>query len=462
MKQHFAPRKARALAPLLVATALISTPVFAQDTTPQTAPAQPVPAQPVIVTPPNTATVPIPPVVRTVPDAAPSATSTTADDPTARPARAATTTRTATRTTRTVTHSRTASAARTAPVPEAAPAPAPKAAAPAPEPAAAPVTPPADTTASAPPPAAPAAAPANEPAAPIADTASTQSNTTTTEVPFWAWVAGGIALLAAILGAALAMRGRRREYDEPAYVEDSYVEPQPAPLAVAPVIPPVPVAKAEQPRKEPEYLRRAAPVGATAAAVMEPVVAAPDAVEMSTPPADEVAELTAGTAPVAERPWLEFAMRPVRAGTNVDEALVEIELTVGNSGTVAARDVRISTFLLSSDPNGTEMERLLLSPPADGTTDPVTIKPGEGKRIDATLALLKSDMGEDMPDTIRPIIVADARYTLEDGTEGRTSASFTIGVTPEEGGSGLDPLELSRASMHENVGAELRGEPQHA
>jgi hypothetical protein len=37
-----------------------------------------------------------------------------------------------------------------------------------------------------------------------------------------------------------------------------------------------------------------------------------------------------------------------------------------------------------------------------------------------------------------------------------------IGVTPEEGGSGLDPLELSRSSMHENVGAELRGEPQHA
>ena len=452
MKQHFAPRKARALAPLLVATALVSTPVFAQETAPQSAP-----AQPVIVTPPSTATLPIPPVVRTVPDGTPSATSTTADEPAARPARAATATRTATRTTRSVTHTRTAPAARTAPAPEAAPAPAPKAAAPAPEP----VAPPADTTAAAPLPA-PAAAPANEPAAPAADTASTQSNTTTTEVPFWAWVAGGIALLAVIVGAALAMRGRRREYDEPAYVADSYVEPQPEPVAVAPVIQPVPVATAEQPRKEPEYLRRAAPVGAGAAAVMEPVIAAPDAVEMSTPPADEVAELTAGTAPIAERPWLEFSMRPVRAGTNVDEALVEIELTVGNSGTVPARDVRISTFLLSSDPNGTEMDRLLLSPPTDATTDPVTIKPGEGKRIDATLALLKSDMGDDMPDTIRPIIVADARYTLEDGTEGRTSASFVVGVTPEEGGPGLEPLELSRASMHENVGAELRGEPQHA
>ena len=65
MKTQFAPRKARALAPLLVATALISTPAFAQDATPQTAPAQPV------VTPPNAVTVPVPPVVPTVSDGTP-------------------------------------------------------------------------------------------------------------------------------------------------------------------------------------------------------------------------------------------------------------------------------------------------------------------------------------------------------------------------------------------------------
>jgi len=437
MKTQFAPRKARALAPLLVATALISTPVFAQDAAPQTAPAQPV------VTPPNAVTVPVPPVVRTVPDGTPPAAATSSDDAAAKPApRAATrTTRTATRT---VTHSQRTATRSTAPAAAPAPAPAPRAVTPAPEPAAAPAPAP--------------AAPAPAPAAPAADTASSQSTTTTSAIPFWAWIAGGIAVLAVILGAALAMRGRRREYeyDEPVYVEDTHVEPQPEPVAAAPMIEPVPVTRAE-PRKEPEYLRRAAPV-----AEVEPVVAAPDAVEMSTPPADEVAALTAGTAPVAERPWLEFAMRPVRVGTNVDEALVEIELTVGNAGSVPARDVRISTFLLSSDPNGSEMERLLVDPPAEATTDPVTIKPGEGKRIDATLALLKADMGENLPEAIRPIVVADARYTLEDGTEGRTSASFVVGVTPEEGGPGLEPLELSRASMHENVGAELRGEPQHA
>jgi hypothetical protein len=183
-------------------------------------------------------------------------------------------------------------------------------------------------------------------------------------------------------------------------------------------------------------------------------------VQVESASADDVAALTAGET-VAERPWLEFAMRPVRAGTNVDEALVEIELTVGNAGSVSAKDVRISTFLLSGDPRGSDMEGLLINPPADSTADPVTIKPGEGKRIDATLALLKSEMGEVLPEAIRPIVVADARYKLEDGSEGRTSASFVIGVTPEEG-TILEPIELNRALMFDNVGAELRGEPQHA
>jgi hypothetical protein len=412
----------------LCATAFIATPAFAQDTA----------TPPVVVTPPQSAAVPPPPVVRTVPDtpeaAAPAA------EPAARAApRAATRSTTARTATRTPT-------ARPAPV-RAAPAPAPEPAAPVattPEPQ--PAAPAPQPEAAAPP--APAAAPAESTAA--NDTATTR---TSSGVPIWAWIGGGLAVLAILAIGLFALRRRRVEeeyYDEP-YVEEAYVEP----VAVAPVAEPMPVAKVE-PRKEPEFLRRT-----ETAAAIESISVAPDEVHVVEPEASDVAELTAGTAPVAERPWLEFAMRPIRAGTNVDEALVEIELTVGNSGTVSARDVRISTFLLSSDPNGSEMERLLVAPPSDSSTDPVTIEPGEGKRIDATLALLKSDMGENLPASFRPIVVADARYTLADGSEGRTSASFEIGMTPEEGG-GLEPIELSRSSMFENVGAELHGQPQHA
>ncbi|MES2098089.1 MAG: hypothetical protein V4459_15160 [Pseudomonadota bacterium] len=433
MKQQLSPRTARALAPFFAATALVATPALAQET-PQAAPPQTTaPAAPApVVTPPRAASVTIPPIARTVPDGTPAAAA--AAEPAApRAAPRAASRPTATRAaTRTVTRSRATTTT----------------AAPAPRPAAP------DPVAVTPPPA-PAAAPVDQPAPVAADSA--QSNTTTTTFPLWAWIAAGVAGLAIVFGALFALRRRRDEYayDEPSYVEEPYVEP----VAVAPVVAPLPVAKV-QPRKEPEVARGKAKANANAGAI-EPVIAAPDEVHVSEPAAAEVAELTSGTAPVAERPWLEFAMRPVRAGTNVDEALVEIELTVGNSGSVSAKDVRISTFLLSGDVRRAEMEKLLINPPSDATTDPVTIKPGEGKRIDATLALLKADMGENLPSSFRPVVVADARYTMADGSEGRTSASFLVGVTPEEG-TVLEPIELSRSSMHDNVGAELQGEAVHA
>ena len=299
-------------------------------------------------------------------------------------------------------------------------------------------------------------------AAPVVSDASSSQTRTTTSFPLWVWAAGGLVGLAILFGALLALRRHRDEYEDD---EPAYAEPVIEPVAAAPLAKRAPAAAAKRTalplgaaksRKATHTPRRAASVLA-----IEPAIAAPDEVHVSEPAAAEVAALTAGAAPATERPWLEFAMRPVRAGTNVDEALVEIELTVGNSGSVPAKDVRISTFLLSGDARGEEMERLLVKPPSDATTDPVTIDPGQGTRIDATLALLKSEMGENLPASFRPVVVADARYTMDDGSEGRTSASFVVGVTPEKGKI-LEPIELSRASMHENVEAELQGRPQHA
>ena len=63
--------------------------------------------------------------------------------------------------------------------------------------------------------------------------------------------------------------------------------------------------------------------------------------------------------------------------------------------------------------------------------------------------------------SILPVVIADARYTLADGSEGRTSASFTIGLS-EEGTPPMSPFMLADRGMHDEVEARLYGVPEHA
>jgi hypothetical protein len=295
-------------------------------------------------------------------------------------------------------------------------------------------------------------APAVQAAPDAAAPAATQSSTTTQQqqqtMLLWPWV---IAALLIVAG-AIAFVMRRRRVSEDVYDEEPYV--------IAPVVEAAPIVAAPAafaPAHEPQFLRTAP----LAAAQDVPVPVAAEEAALVEPEADDVAALTEGAAPVADRPWLEFALRPVRAGTNVDEALVEIELTVGNSGSVAAKDVRISTFMFAKDPGtDAEMEQMLIERGNDGVP-PVTIEPGEGTRVDATLGLSRAELIETTNGAIRPVVVADARYTLPDGSEGRTSASFTIGLS-EEGGPAMAPIQLNERAMHHDVEARLRGTPAHA
>jgi hypothetical protein len=435
MKNHPTPNR-RAFAALIPATLLLAVPAFAQDVPAATTAPPPVQVAPPVVVP----TVSEPPA-----SAPPAITLPTIEPvPTTATETPATTT---TRTTRAVT--RTSHVARTArpvaaPVAARAPTPvtpAPIALTPA-EPAPAPVAP-APVEAVAPPPAAPAA--------------TTEATTTTQAAPTWPWLLAG---LVAVLGAIGLFMMRRRRTVEEAYYDEPYLATtgdEPAPI-MAPR--PIVAEPAFAPAAAPEFLR-AAPL---AAVNDTPAPTASEDAALAEPEAAEVAELTAGDAPVADRPWLEFALRPVRAGVSADEALVEFELTVGNSGSVKAKDVRISTFLFANEPSSeAEMERILIER-GDSNEDgvsPVTIEPGEGTRVDATLALPKAQLIETTNGSILPFIIADARYTLADGSEGRTSASFTIGVS-EEGTPAMSPLSLSDRGMHDEVEARLSGVPEHA
>ena len=425
MKQHLNQVRP-ATAALFAALVIPIAPVYAQDAA--------VAPPPVVAAPPPVISAPPPPVTAapTPPAATPRATPTPA--PTARatprtPARTAAPARTATRT----------------PVRAPAAAPAPAAPAPAPVPVAqAPV----ETT---PPPAAPAEtiAPPVEPVAqaPIREEAGTRGS-------MLPWMIGGLALLAILAGFFLFRRRRTDEaYEETFYEpappreelrEPSFVAPiEAAPVAAAPVFVPVhdPV---------PEARPAAPPVAEEIEAPLPP----PEEIAVADADHADVEALAASSEPVAGRPWLEFLMRPLRAGTNRDNTIVQFELTVGNTGNVDARDVRISTWVVAAG-EGTDMERSLIVP-SDAAVQQVAIEAGEGTTVEAKIGLAKGDADE----SILPVVHADARYTLPDGTEGRTHASFAVGVPSAEGGE-LQPFLADRSSgLRENVEARLYGEPE--
>lgn len=262
-------------------------------------------------------------------------------------------------------------------------------------------------------------------------TASTAAAPQTGIWAIWPWLLGGAVLL--IVAFAFLTR-RRRAADEDVYYEESYRE--------EPVVEAAP---------EPSFTR-AEPIVAAAAPVVErePLV---DEVEVVDSNAADVEALAAGSEPVAGRPWIEFLMRPLRAGTSQDDAIVQFELTVGNTGSVAARDVKISTWMVAGG-QGTDMERSLIDPPADATVSAVDIAAGDGARVDGKISLSKDGLTE----PVLPVVVADARYTLPDGSEGRTHASFAVGVVE---GEELVPFPIDRSSgLRENVEARLHGEPE--
>lgn len=305
-----------------------------------------------------------------------------------------------------------------------------------------------------PPPASEAVAPNPPPPAPAADDAATTTDATaateerTGETPLWplALILGLIVLA----GVGYHLWNRRRtnaafsgQYEPEV---DYYAPADPAPAHADPVSTPVAPAYAEPTAA----LARVDATGSPGAAY----AVAEDA-SLTHASADDLTALTAAAPPIHDRPWLEFALRPVRAGATADEVVVEIELTVANSGTTAAEDVRVSTFMLAEG-DAADVARRIAGPPADGAVDAVTIQPGEGTRIDATLAASRADI---RAAGITPVVVADARYPLMDGGEGRTSAAFLVGVAAD---GALIPFDLADNVVRDDIEARLHGEPRHA
>ena len=169
----------------------------------------------------------------------------------------------------------------------------------------------------------------------------------------------------------------------------------------------------------------------------------------------EVAEAVP-LAPVAAapvgRPRIDLRMRPVRAGVEGEGARIEFELTVLNEGPVEAHDVRVSTWMTANA--GHDATRALVPPPGHVGTPPVSLAAGEARTLQASVALPRSQLAGT---SLLPAVVADIRYTLPGGREGRTAAAFSVGLPA---GDELGPFPLDGAAgLHANVIAVPVGQP---
>jgi hypothetical protein len=255
--------------------------------------------------------------------------------------------------------------------------------------------------------------------------------------------AGVLALLAALVAFAL-LRRRRRARDE-AYEEPVYEEPVAAPepaLAAAPAVEPIP-ASAFAPAA-------AIPLADWSEHVDEPVIE-PARVSVAEVDAADAEAVTAGSEPAPGRPWLEFFLRPVRAGIDDEAATVEFDLIVGNTGSEPARDVRVSAFMFPAGSAGeSEMERMLIE--RRGEAAELALDAGDAARVEGAASLPKQALAGE----VLPVVVADARYRLPDGSEGRMRAAFEVGRAE---GESLAPFAADRPTgLTGEVATRLHGE----
>ena len=158
------------------------------------------------------------------------------------------------------------------------------------------------------------------------------------------------------------------------------------------------------------------------------------------------APIAAAAVPAQGHPDIELRMRPLRAGVEATDARVEFELTVDNKGDAPAQDLRVSTWMLAA--GSSQAERALVEPSDTADTPPVTIDAGEARTMEAAVALPTSHVDGD---SVLPVVVADARYTLPDGREEHRSASFAVGIAVE---GELAHFDMENPSgLHEGVEA---------
>ncbi|KQM63475.1 hypothetical protein ASE75_12400 [Sphingomonas sp. Leaf17] len=195
---------------------------------------------------------------------------------------------------------------------------------------------------------------------------------------------------------------------------------------------------------------RAAPSPRDGETPAAPVPAKPAPARTPAPPPVAVAS-------AAPRARLALTLRPLRAGLNMLSAVVDCEVTITNTGTVTAEDIRLDVRLLPAGAGqDADLAAIYAQAPVRPAVPVFTLEPGETRQVKALAALARAAI---VPMTAGgrpmfvPIVALVARYRASTATTGQTSQAFAVGIERVDSPK-LAPLWLDQpARMHNEVAA---------
>ncbi|HEX4693148.1 LPXTG cell wall anchor domain-containing protein [Sphingomonas sp.] len=156
-------------------------------------------------------------------------------------------------------------------------------------------------------------------------------------------------------------------------------------------------------------------------------------------------------------PRIEVTLVPRRAGTNLTGAAVDYRVTVRNTGTIAARDIRVSMYMLSASARQVQdLQQIFAAAVDQPAVPPFELAPG-GEIVLSGIAQLPREQINVMTIEGRPWFVpvlamkAEYRWGENVGAPGVATAAHMIGIDRGEGAK-MAPFRLDgNPRMHAEV-----------
>jgi len=148
------------------------------------------------------------------------------------------------------------------------------------------------------------------------------------------------------------------------------------------------------------------------------------------------------------RPWLELELKAERAASTDDEALVEFDMTIRNTGKSPARNIRVNARMFNAGAEQDKEIGAFFKSKGEGRKTHVIgeLPAGEQGLVQGTVTMAREDMRALQVNNqllFIPVVGVNLVYDWGNGRSGQTSKSYVIGrelgeASPKMGAFRLD------------------------